>query len=136
MIVLLGPRYSNRIPRVGRPLNASLTGPVYAGEEGIHEVGVDIIVPLHPVPRPDVPANHIETLQEKIRTNGYNLLEPIPVLVMPDGVVYSAGGHHRVEAMKRLGEGSIPARIYYWHSLGEATRVFYRQRFPLLTKYP
>jgi ParB-like chromosome segregation protein Spo0J len=85
---------------------------------------------LHTVPRPGVPPNHIQGLATRIRTNGYDLAQPIPVARMPDGRLVTMGGHHRAEAMRQLGETTIPARVVDWNSLPTRVQDIYRQNFP------
>lgn len=136
VVAFLDPTYGNKIPRVGETrIEPGRDGKNYFGE-GIHEVGLDWILPLHQVPRPELPPDHLEKLQEKLRTEGYDLNQPVPLLIMPDGKIYSAGGHHRIEAMKRLGESSIPSRVYYWHGMSDFVRDTYRNSFPALRAYP
>ena len=96
----------------------------------ITEVPLADLSPLHSVPRPGVPASHIQDLMAELQTNGYDLAQPIPVARMPDGRFVTMGGHHRVEAMKRLGETTIPARIVDWNSINPGAQNLYRQWFP------
>lgn len=87
----------------------------------ISEVSLNKLNPLHSVPRPTVPKNHIEALAKSIAEKGYDINQAIPVLKLPNGKLVSAGGHHRVAAMKSLSEKTIPARIVNWTDL--STRV-------------
>ena len=52
-----------------------------------------------------------------IRQRGYDINQAIPVLRMPNGKLVIGGGHHRVEAMRRLGEQTIPGKVVDWSSL-------------------
>src|ERR671928_30658 len=87
---------------------------------GVTEVPLNLLNPLHPVPRPGVPPNHIQNLAAAIRANGYDLGQAIPVARMPDGRLVPLGGHHRAAAMRQLGEATIPARVVDWSSLTPA----------------
>jgi hypothetical protein len=106
------------IPRVGVP------------RQGVIEVSLSQLNPLHPVPRPGVPSGHIAALAAGIRAKGYDLSQAIPVARMPDGRLVQLGGHHRVEAMRLLGELTIPARVVDWSSLAPAVQRWWQQRFP------
>jgi ParB-like chromosome segregation protein Spo0J len=97
---------------------------------GVVEVPLADLHPLHPVPRPGVPPNHIPDLANAIRTNGYDLAEAIPVARMPDGRLVQLGGHHRAAAMGLLGETTIPARIVEWSSLSPRVQRWWRDQFP------
>ncbi len=98
--------------------------------QGTAEVPLGQLHPLHPVPRPGVPPGHIASLAAGIRANGYDVAQAIPVARMPDGRMVQLGGHHRVEAMRQLGEVTIPARVVDWASLAPAVQRWWRQRFP------
>jgi ParB-like chromosome segregation protein Spo0J len=93
------------------------------------EVRLSDIIPLHPVPRPGVPPNHIQNLANAIRANGYDLGQAIPVARMPDGRLVQLGGHHRGAAMRQLGETTIPARIVNWGSLSQRAQNIWRGLF-------
>lgn len=97
---------------------------------GVIEVALDQLNPLHPVPRPNMPANHLQNLASDIQANGYDLQQAIPVARMPDGRLVQLGGHHRAEAMRQLGQATIPARVVNWDSLAPAIQNRWRQRFP------
>src|SRR4051794_36621613 len=71
---------------------------------GVVEVLLTDLHPLHPVPQPGMPPNHVQDLANSIRTNGYDLGNAIPVAPMPDGRLVQLGGHHRAAAMGLLGE--------------------------------
>jgi len=77
-----------------------------------------------------MPPNHIQDLANKIRTNGYDLAQPIPIARMPDGRLVQLGGHHRSAAMAALNERTIPGRIVDWITISPATQNKYRQMFP------
>ena len=53
--------------------------------QGVVEVPLDQLNPLHLVPRPGMPPNHIQNLATNVKANGYNLNQAIPVARMPDG---------------------------------------------------
>jgi hypothetical protein len=106
------------IPRVG------------TARAGTTEVPLADLNPLHPIPRPNRPLKHIVDLANKIRTNGYDLFQAIPVARMPDGRLVQLGGHHRAAAMGQLGETTIPARVVEWNSLAQRTQHWWRQQFP------
>jgi ParB-like chromosome segregation protein Spo0J len=98
--------------------------------QGVVEILLTQLHPLHPVPRPGVPPNHISNLAVSIQANGYDLSQAIPVVRMPDGRLVQLGGHHRVEAMRQLGETTIPARIVDWHTLSPVVQHWWQRRFP------
>jgi hypothetical protein len=110
--------HSSSVRRVGTP------------RPGVVEVPLADLHPLHPVPRPGVPLNHIPDLANSIRTNGYDLGEAIPVARMPDGRLFQLGGHHRAAALGLLGETTIPARIVEWSSLSLRVQNWWRGQFP------
>jgi ParB-like chromosome segregation protein Spo0J len=97
---------------------------------GVVEVPLDGLTPLHPVPRPGKPPTYIADLADSIKNNGYRLQEAIPVFRMSDGRLIIAGGHHRVAAMRLLGEATIPARVIDWDSLAPGVQDVYRANFP------
>ncbi|MCO7224811.1 RHS repeat-associated core domain-containing protein [Pleionea sp. CnH1-48] len=90
---------------------------VGTSSKSVVEVPLSEILPLHPVPRPSMPENHIANIANSIGSNGYDIMHAIPILRLPSGKLVSAGGHHRVAAMKLLNEASIPATIREWSSL-------------------
>jgi hypothetical protein len=98
--------------------------------QGVIEVPLADLYPLHPVPRPAMPLNHIANLANSIRANGYDLSQAIPVSRMPDGRLVQLGGHHRAEAMRQLGEKTIPARITAWDDISQPAQNKFRQSFP------
>jgi hypothetical protein len=98
----------------------------------VTEVSLDQLHPLHAVPRPGMPPGHIDDLARLIHTNGYDVARAIPVVRMPDGRLVTFGGHHRVAAMKRLQETTIPARVEDWATLSPAAQARWLQRFPHL----
>ncbi|MBX2799213.1 MAG: ParB/Srx family N-terminal domain-containing protein [Myxococcales bacterium] len=91
---------------------------------------MDQLHPLHPVPRPEVPPNHISDLEESISTKGFDVDKPVPVARMPGGELVSLGGHHRVAAMQNLGEVTIPARVVDWTSISQRSRDRFVRNFP------
>jgi ParB-like chromosome segregation protein Spo0J len=96
----------------------------------VTEVPLADLNPLHPIPRAGTPPNHVQDLATLIRTNGYDMTQPIPVARMPDGRLVTMGGHHRAEAMRLLGETTIPARVVDWDSISPGAQNLYRQMFP------
>jgi ParB-like chromosome segregation protein Spo0J len=106
------------IPRVG------------AARSAVVEIPLDQLIPLHPVPRPIKPANYLADLANQIRQNGYRLDRPVVALRMPDGRLVIGGGHHRVAAMRLLGQATIPARVVDWTSVTPSTQDWYRDNFP------
>lgn len=103
---------------------------VGTARQGVIEVSLDQLNPLHPVPRPGMPPNHIQNLASSIKANGYDLNQAIPVARMPDGCLVQLGGHHRTEAMRQLGETTIPARVVDWNFLSSSVQNWWRQQFP------
>lgn len=97
---------------------------------GIVEVPLADLNPLHPVPRPGKPPNYIADLANKIKTNGYDLGQAIPVARMSDGRLVQLGGHHRAAAMGQLGETTIPARVVDWDSWSPRVQNWWRDQFP------
>ena len=112
-------RVLNKYPRVGR-----------CRHEDLHEICLDRLIPLHPVPRPEKPVDYIDELVTSIKTSGYQLEQTIPVVQMTDGRLLIAGGHHRVAAMRKLGETTIPARVVQWYAIPPKVRKRYQNRFP------
>jgi len=110
--------YGNPVPWIG------------TARPGVVEVPLDQLVPLHPVPRLGKPPNYIADLANNIRSNGYQLNKAIPVIRMPDGRLIIGSGHHRVEAMRSLGEQTIPARVLDWDALLPGVQDWYRGTFP------
>jgi hypothetical protein len=106
------------VPRVG------------TARTGVAEVPLDQVHPLHPVPRPGKPPHHIAQLAALIQTNGYDLGQAIPVARMPDWRLLLLGGHHRVPAMRQLGETTIPGRIVDWTSLSPGVQNWWKRQFP------
>jgi hypothetical protein len=114
-------------PQGGKPI--ARTGTARPGVT-VTEAPLADLNPLHSVPRPGKPPNHVQDLANKIQTNGYDLAQPIPVARMPDGRLVIMGGHHRVEAMKQLGETTIPARVVDWNTISPGAQKIYRDSFP------
>lgn len=108
----------NSVPRIG------------TARTGVVEIPLDRLTPLHPVPRPGKPANYIAILANSIKNNGYYLNKAIPVIRMTDGRWIIAGGHHRIAAMRSLGEQTIPGRMMDWESLSLGVQEWYRETFP------
>ncbi len=104
----------------------------YGLKQGIVEFPIGEITYLHEVPNPkrkDHPPDFLEQLMEKIRIEGFQEKYAVPLLRMPDGIVYCLG-HHRTEAMKRLGQRTIPAIVHEWKTLPAATREFAIEEYP------
>ncbi len=100
----------------------------------IIEFRIDQITYIHEVPNPkreDHSPNFLDELMELIKKEGFQECYAVPLVRMPDGTIYCAG-HHRTEAMKRLGEESIPAYIYDWDDLSPAQQDRARIEFPEL----
>lgn len=106
------------IPRVG------------VGHPGVVEIPLDQLIPLHSVPRPSRPPTYVTDLAHLIRAQGYRLGKAIPVFRMPDGRLVLAGGHHRLAAMRSLGERTIPARVVDWDTVAPRLQDRYRRAFP------
>jgi hypothetical protein len=104
---------------------------VGTSRQGVGEILLSQLHPLHPVPRPGVPPNPISNLALSIQANGYDLSQAIPVARMPDGRLVQLGGYHRAEAMRQLGETTIPVRIVDWDTLSLVVQRWWPQRFPL-----
>ena len=49
---------------------------------------------------------------------------------MPDNRLIIGGGHHRVAAMRQLGETMIPMRVVDWESIPPAVRQRLQADFP------
>lgn len=54
----------------------------------------------------------VPTLMQEISTEGYDPYEAIPVAITLHGRKIIGGGHHRLEAVKRLGYTYIPANVF------------------------
>ncbi|MEZ4815860.1 MAG: ParB/RepB/Spo0J family partition protein [Bdellovibrionota bacterium] len=105
---------------------------------GIVEFPIDQIVYIHEVPNPkreDHGPDFMEELMKKIEVEGFQEKFAVPLLKMPNGS-FLCMGHHRTEAMKRLGETTVPALIYTWSELSPRTRELLLELHPsLLTPY-
>uniref|UniRef100_UPI003AA7BF11 RHS repeat-associated core domain-containing protein n=1 Tax=Tenacibaculum sp. TaxID=1906242 RepID=UPI003AA7BF11 len=86
------------------------------------EMGIDKLNALHSVPRAGKGVNYIDDLAELISKNGYDINQAIPVVKMPNGRLVISGGHHRVAAMKKLGENTIPSVMRNWNNLSKAVQ--------------
>lgn len=75
-------------------------------------VSIDDLVMLHNVPRKGVPHGNIDSLVRSIEAKGYDLSWPVSATQLPNGTLLVTGGHHRVAAMKFLGQSLVPVRIY------------------------
>ncbi len=58
--------------------------------------------------------------------------------ILRNGEYLIIGGHHRVEALKSLGDKTIPARIYIWDEMEKDTRKIFKNTFilPIREMYP
>jgi hypothetical protein len=54
---------------------------------------------------------------------------------MSDGRLVTFGGHHRVEAMRRLGEKTIPARVEEWDGMLKPVQDRWLRLFPNLKDF-
>lgn len=97
---------------------------------GVVEVPLADIHPLHPVPRPDKPANYVTIIAALLQANGYDVGLPVQLVRMPDGRLLQFGGHHRTAAMLSLGETTIPARVLDWASMSAGAHARWFVRFP------
>lgn len=75
------------------------------------EVPLSQLYPIHPVPRRQVPRDHISKLANSIRRDGYDIKFPITATRLPNGDLIVTGGHHRLAAMKLLLEETIPTQV-------------------------
>lgn len=98
----------------------------------ISEVEIDQLRPLHPVSRPEVPkpVGYIEELKRRLLTEGFRESHAVAAIRMPDGTMLIGSGHHRVQAMRELGQRTVPAEIHVWDELDQLTRDFYSSMFP------
>jgi len=80
---------------------------------GTVEVPIDKVQKIHGVPKKGKSLDYIDILMNDFKTNGYNLDlgPPIEGYTMSDGKVIIIDGHHRLAALEKLGETSIPIRI-------------------------
>jgi len=101
-IITLARKYGIGVPRTGKAGSGST----------IDEVAIDSLQPIHDVPRAGKPDGYIEDLARDIRMNGYDLSKPVSATRLPDGSLIVTGGHHRIEAMRYLGETTVPLRVY------------------------
>jgi len=98
---------------------------------GVFEIEINKLQPLHPIPNP-IREGSRQRLDELLRTfklRGYDLLHPVSIAIMPNLSMKIISGHHRVEAMKSLGERTIPATIYLWHRVDVEDRLTFRELF-------
>ncbi len=78
----------------------------------IKEVPIAKLNPIHDVPRAGVPKGHIEGIMGAMSKSGYDVSRPVSATKLPDGTLIITGGHHRLEAMRRLGELQVPVQIF------------------------
>lgn len=88
------------IPRVGEK------------PKGVEEVDIAQLNMLHDVPRKGVSEDNISNIRKMITAEGYNLKYPVSATRLPNGFYLVTGGHHRIAAMKQLGERTVPVKIY------------------------
>jgi hypothetical protein len=73
------------------------------------DIPVNIIQPIHPVPRPKV---DLSALRRKIEKEWYDKKQHITVLLLPNNDMILWWWHHRLEVMKTLKKNTIPWVIY------------------------
>lgn len=98
---------------------------------GLYEVEISKLRSIHPIPNPyrEGSSEKLESIYKVLQNEGFNLLHPIQVGVMPDGTLRILGGHHRVKAMQMLGDSTIPAEVIIWDDLGQSTKKMYKEAF-------
>lgn len=124
------PKHSKNIQRRGRIIRTKYSGSIV----GAFEAAIVRLIPLHPVPNPLLVDHHakgsperLEEMTRSIQENGYDLARSIDVAILPNGSIRILAGHHRVESMRRLGEVTIPARVYIWSQMSPSVRNYYRE---------
>lgn len=108
---------------------------VGANSNEITEVPLDEIKPIHPVPRPGKPAGYIDNLASSIQVDGFDLRRAVNIVVMPNGLKVTFGGHHRIAAMKELKQSTIPAKVVNWTDMSAKTQQRWLQDFPNIADY-
>lgn len=99
---------------------------------GPYEMKIDKIVYTHEVNPPwrrDIDDGHIRRLKFSLIYEGYDISTIISVFLMPDGHLRLASGHHRVQALKEIGEISVPVQIIRWEDFHIMGKDFYRDVF-------
>lgn len=91
---------------------ASAIGRVGNYGENVQEIAMDKLFWLHNVPRQGTPEGHIGNIAKKIKEEGFNVESPVSATLLPNGNYLVTGGHHRIAAMKQLGEKTIPIKVY------------------------
>ena len=81
-------------------------------QKGVEEVDIAQLNMLHDVPRKGVSEDNIINIRKMISAEGYNLKYPVSATRLPNGFYLVTGGHHRIAAMKQLGERTVPVKIY------------------------
>jgi hypothetical protein len=91
----------------------------------IQEFPIGYIQYTHAVPNPATGHDEgfIQRMMDDMRQNGFSERFAVPLIHMPDRSYY-CGGHHRVEAMKRLGESTIPAVIFEWNQMTDPQKRY------------
>jgi RHS repeat-associated protein len=79
---------------------------------GTVEVPMEQLRPIHNVPREGTPPGHIENIAVEISRSGYDQSRPVSATRMPNGDLVVTGGHHRLAAMRALGESRVPVKIF------------------------
>lgn len=117
-----------------------------ADQLGLFEIPLARLTPIHPIPRIDKPRldipdseAHVRAFMANYERNHYlYLLEdgtraaaPISALLMPDGKLLIASGHHRIEALRRLGETTVPVTISLWREMTPAMIRTLPQIYPM-----
>ncbi|MBG6130802.1 hypothetical protein IWQ47_002266 [Aquimarina sp. EL_43] len=106
-------------------------------DESIELVEIDNLTLMHPVPGIGKEKD-ISKLEASFLRNGYSLDEPpIEVFKLPDGTLLMKDGHHRLQAMKNLGQIDIPISIIPYESVQPSLRnqIFYYIEVSMLSGY-
>jgi hypothetical protein len=80
--------------------------------EHVKEVEMSRLIALHDVPREGVSPKNITDIRDKISQKGYDVTAPISTTLLPNGDYMVTGGHHRIAAMKMLGQRTAPVKVY------------------------
>ncbi|NET54914.1 MAG: DUF4157 domain-containing protein [Symploca sp. SIO2E6] len=78
----------------------------------VKEVEIKRLISLHNVPRLGVKESNITDIRDLIKEKGFDLEQPVSVTLLPNNDFLVTGGHHRIAAMKLLGERTIPVKVY------------------------
>lgn len=80
--------------------------------QDVKEVSIDRLIALHNVPRLGVSETNITDIRDRIKEEGFNLKYPVSVTLFPNNDYLVTGGHHRIAAMKMLGEHTVPVKVF------------------------